>query len=43
MKQTKAEKTVRDIHRRTRKHYSAEDNVRIVIEGLRGEDSISAL
>ena len=43
MKQTKAEKTVRDIRRRTRKHYSAEDKVRIVIEGLRGEDSISAL
>ncbi len=42
MKKTKAEKTVRDI-RRTRKHYSAEDKTHIVIEGLRGEDSISAL
>lgn len=43
MTKSKAEKTVRDIRRRTRKHYSAEDKIRIVIEGLRGEDSISAL
>ena len=38
-----AEKTVRDIHRRTRRHYSAEDKIRIVLEGLRGEDSIAEL
>lgn len=43
MKKSKAEKTVRDIRRKTRKKYSAEDKIRIVIEGLRGEDSISAL
>ncbi len=35
-----AEKTVRDIRRATRRHYSAEENIRIVIAGLRGEDRI---
>ena len=38
-----AEKTVRDIRRRTRKQYSAEAKIRIVLEELRGEDSIAAL
>ena len=38
-----AEKTVRDIRRRTRKKYSAEEKIRIVLEGLRGEDSIAEL
>jgi transposase len=38
-----AERVVRDIRRRTRKHHSAEDKVRIVLEGLRGEESIAAL
>ena len=38
-----AEKTVRDIRRATRRQYSAEDKVRIVIAGLRGEDSIAEL
>ena len=38
-----AEKTVRDIRRRTRRQYSAEDKIRIVLEGLRGEDSIAEL
>ena len=38
-----AEKTVRDIRRRTRRHYSAEDKIRIVLDGLRGEDSIAEL
>ena len=38
-----AEKVVQDIRRATRKHYSAEDKVRIVIAGLRGEDSIAEL
>ena len=32
-----AEKVVQDIRRATRKHYSAEENIRIVLEGLRGE------
>ena len=38
-----AEKTVRDIRRRTRKQYSSEEKIRIVLSGLRGEDSIAAL
>ena len=38
-----AERVVRDIRRATRKHHSAEDKIRIVLEGLRGEDSIAAL
>lgn len=37
------EKTVRDIRRHTRKKYSAEEKIRIVLEGLRGEDSIAEL
>lgn len=37
------EKTVRDIRRATRKQYSAEEKIRIVLEGLRGEDSIAGL
>lgn len=38
-----AEKAVRDIRRKTRKQYSAEEKIRIVLSGLRGEDSIAAL
>jgi transposase len=38
-----AERVVRDIRRATRKHHSAEDKIRIVLEGLRGEDSIAGL
>ena len=38
-----AEQVVRDIRRRTRKHHSAEGKIRVVLEGLRGEDSIAAL
>jgi transposase len=37
------EKTVRDIKRRTRRQFSAEDKIRIVLQGLRGEDSIAEL
>jgi transposase len=40
---TPAERVVRDIRRATRKHHSAEDKIRVVLEGLRGEDSIAAL
>jgi hypothetical protein len=36
-----AEKAVRDIRRATRRRYSAEEKIRIVFEGLRGEDSIA--
>ena len=38
-----AEATVRDIRRRTRQQYSAEEKIRIVVAGLRGEDSIAEL
>jgi transposase len=38
-----AEQVVKEIRRATRKHYSAEEKIRIVLEGLRGEDSIAAL
>ena len=38
-----AEQVVRDIRRVTRKQHSAEEKIRIVLEGLRGEDSIAAL
>jgi transposase len=38
-----AEKVVRDIRRANRRQYSAEEKVRIVIAGLRGEDSIAEL
>jgi transposase len=34
---------VKDIRRATRKQYSAEEKIRIVLEGLRGEDSIAEL
>ena len=38
-----AEQVVREIRRATRRHFSAEDKIRIVLEGLRGEDSIAEL
>jgi transposase len=38
-----AEQVVRDIRRATRKHYSAEEKIRIVLEGLRGEESVAGL
>jgi len=37
------EKAVREIRRATRRQYSAEEKIRIVLEGLRGEDSIAEL
>ncbi len=36
------EKVVRDIRRATRKQYSAEEKIRIVLSGLRGEDTRAA-
>jgi len=42
-KEGNAEKVVRDIRRRTRRRFSAEEKVRIVLEGLRGEQSIAEL
>jgi transposase len=38
-----AEETVRDIRRATRRQFSAEEKIRIVLEGLRGEESIAEL
>src|SRR5215207_8605548 len=38
-----AEQVVKAIRRATRKDYSAEEKIRIVLEGLRGEDSIAEL
>ncbi len=38
-----AEQVVKDIRRATRRHFSAEDKIRIVLEGLRGDDSIAEL
>ena len=38
-----AEKVVKDIRRATRKQYSAEEKIRIVLDGLRGEDGIAEL
>ena len=42
-KKDPAEKAVRDIRRKPRKQYSAEEKIRIVLSGLRGEESIAAL
>ncbi len=38
-----AEKVIKDIRRATRKRHSSEEKIRIVLEGLRGEDSIAEL
>ena len=38
-----AEQVVKDIRRATRRHFSAEDKIRIVLDDLRGEDSIAEL
>lgn len=40
---TSADRVVKDIRRATRKQYSAEEKIRIVLEGLRGDDSIAEL
>ncbi len=42
-KQSHGEKIVKDIRRVTRKQYSAEEKIRIVLDGLKGEDSIAEL
>ncbi len=42
-KKVSADSVVKDIHRRTRRKYSAEEKIRIGLEGLRGEDSIAEL
>ena len=40
---TSSEKAVKDIRRATRKQYSAEEKIRIVLDGLRGEETIAEL
>ena len=42
-RQTGAAKAIKDIRRATRKQYSAEEKIRIVLDGLRGEESIAEL
>ena len=37
------EKVVREIRRKTRRKFSAEEKIRILLEGLRGEESIAAI
>jgi len=38
-----SEKIVKDIKRNTRKKYGAEEKIRIILDGLRGEESIAAI
>ena len=42
-KERTAEDTIKTIKRKTRRKYSAEEKIRIVLAGMRGEDSIAAL
>ncbi len=42
-KKVSADKAIREIRRKTRRRFSAEEKIRIVIEGLRGEESIASL
>lgn len=41
-KKSSAEKTVRDIRRATRKRYSSEEKIHIVLEGLRGKEECTS-
>ena len=43
VREVSAEKLVKDIRRKTRRKFSAEEKVRVVLEGLRGEESIAEL
>ena len=40
---TRPERVVEEIRRKTRRRFSAEEKIRIVLEGLRGEESIATL
>ena len=42
-KTTKPEAIVRDIQRNTRRKFAANEKIRIVLEGLRGEDSVAEI
>ncbi len=41
--QEAADRTLKDIRRQTRRKYTSEDKIRIVLSGLKGEDSIAEL
>lgn len=43
LERTEPEAVVREVKRRTRKKYSSEEKIRIVLEGLRGEESIAEI
>ena len=40
---SEAEKRVKEIRKNTRKKYSAEEKIKIVLDGIRGEDSIASI
>lgn len=42
-KKQSASSLVREIKRRTRRVFSAEEKIKIILEGLRGEESVAAL
>ena len=42
-KQERARRTIRQVRRATRRKFSAEEKIRIILEGLQGEESISEL
>jgi transposase len=42
-KKISSESVIKVILRKTRKNYSSEENVRIALKGMRGEDSIANL
>jgi transposase len=42
-KKASPEKVVQEIRRKTRRRFSAEEKIRIVLEGLRGEESMATL
>jgi transposase len=42
-RKSSAERVIRDILRKTRKRYGSEEKIRIVLDGLRGEDCIAEL
>ena len=43
MSMSNTEKAVKDIRRNTRRKFSTEEKIRIVLDGLRGESSIAEL
>ena len=43
MRQSHGKKVLKDIRRATRKQYSADEKIRIVLDGQKGEDSIAEL